>query len=721
MAEIGRAPDQPPARRTALLALLALLAGAVGFWLWRIEGPAFGPLHEASDLFAYFLPSQVYEARRLRALELPLWNPHQGGGLPVLATLQPGALYPARVLLLAFDVPTAMRLSALLHVLIAVGGTYALALALGAPIAGAALAGTVFGGAFALPYLYWPSSLESGVWLPVATLALLRLADTGRWRWALALGLSAGMPILAGGYQTSVYTVYGLALFFLALLADRRRRAALLSASSLLSLTCAAGLALATAAPQLLPTLAWSGEAVRQTTALRPEMIDAVADPLHKLGAFFWNRSILGQTTPLSLPIALLAALGFASAGAFGALSGAATLLLLVLALGRGTPGFALYEAVPGFAMFRMPQRLGFLIAFFAALGAALGVRALARSKRLGAGSRPLAALVAAGAALALLWPLSNLGLLPWNVPQSVVERFATSDEMLRSVAGGSRALAINGYGRGFLPRQGMTAGVRLLHDYEPMSSRRLARLLEAVAPEVADRRVTGGWFYGFVPAQARLARPDLLDLVAVDTLFLSPPAEPPARIPPLERLDEFRGGLVAYRNPGALPRAYLTGAARFAPDEDAARDLLLADSGATRRSPIVAGMPRDEAERALADASAARTVDEPRPVALAVDRPEQLVAQVAVTRPSLLVVSDAWAPGWTASVDGDERRLWLVDAFVRGVVVRPGDRRVELRYRPPGFAAGLAIALAAWTMALLAVLVRALRHRWGRASGSQE
>jgi hypothetical protein len=75
---------------------------------------------------------------------------------------------------------------------------------------------------------------------------------------------------------------------------------------------------------------------------------------------------------------------------------------------------------------------------------------------------------------------------------------------------------------------------------------------------------------------------------------------------------------------------------------------------------------------------------------------------------PGLLVVSEAWDPGWSAEVDGERADVHRVDLAQMGVVLEPGIHRVSLRYRPRGLAAGLALAGAGG-----AALLVAARRRW--------
>jgi uncharacterized membrane protein YfhO len=78
---------------------------------------------------------------------------------------------------------------------------------------------------------------------------------------------------------------------------------------------------------------------------------------------------------------------------------------------------------------------------------------------------------------------------------------------------------------------------------------------------------------------------------------------------------------------------------------------------------------------------------------------PDKLKVDVVAQRPGMLVVSDAWDPGWKATVDGKDVDVQRVNYVMRGVRVGPGAHRVEFRYRPWSFTAG-------WIVSLVALLV---------------
>jgi uncharacterized membrane protein YfhO len=79
------------------------------------------------------------------------------------------------------------------------------------------------------------------------------------------------------------------------------------------------------------------------------------------------------------------------------------------------------------------------------------------------------------------------------------------------------------------------------------------------------------------------------------------------------------------------------------------------------------------------------------RIVEVAADR---LVVDTSAEGTGLLVLGDAWFPGWYATVDGAAADVHRVNWAFRGVVVPTGRHAVELRYRPRSFVVGAALSL---------------------------
>jgi len=61
-----------------------------------------------------------------------------------------------------------------------------------------------------------------------------------------------------------------------------------------------------------------------------------------------------------------------------------------------------------------------------------------------------------------------------------------------------------------------------------------------------------------------------------------------------------------------------------------------------------------------------------------------RLVAEVEAPADGVVVVHEAFFPGWTASVDGEPATLWPVNVAFRGLRVARGRHRVVMEYEPP-------------------------------------
>lgn len=104
---------------------------------------------------------------------------------------------------------------------------------------------------------------------------------------------------------------------------------------------------------------------------------------------------------------------------------------------------------------------------------------------------------------------------------------------------------------------------------------------------------------------------------------------------------------------------------------------------------------------------------------------PDRLTLSVEAERGGLLVVSEVWAPGWRAAVDGREVPVLRANTAFRAVEVPAGVHQLRFWYAPPAArwgsrlsaAALAALAVAAATLALRRG--RARRHAGGEAGGS--
>jgi hypothetical protein len=100
----------------------------------------------------------------------------------------------------------------------------------------------------------------------------------------------------------------------------------------------------------------------------------------------------------------------------------------------------------------------------------------------------------------------------------------------------------------------------------------------------------------------------------------------------------------------------------------------------------------------------------------VSVEQYESNTVALSVNAPSkgVLVLTDAWYPGWTAAVDGSVAPMLSVDVALRGVVVGPGPHRVVYRFEPRWLLPGIVLT----ATSLLIVCVMLLSRRIGMLRG---
>jgi hypothetical protein len=193
------------------------------------------------------------------------------------------------------------------------------------------------------------------------------------------------------------------------------------------------------------------------------------------------------------------------------------------------------------------------------------------------------------------------------------------------------------------------------------------------------------------------------LGLLSTTDLIVGP-GEPPLKVPGLRVA--YRGpDAVVYANDAALPRAFLVGGQQTVDGDDAALAAVTAPGFDGRRAAVT------ESPVAGLSAGPAPSPGSARIVSYA---DERAVLESRAARPSLLVLTDVWYPGWKATLDGKPADIERVNYLMRGVKVPPGTHRVEMRYEPASWRAGWIISLVC-LLIVIGLVVAGIRQR-GRA-----
>jgi hypothetical protein len=234
---------------------------------------------------------------------------------------------------------------------------------------------------------------------------------------------------------------------------------------------------------------------------------------------------------------------------------------------------------------------------------------------------------------------------------------------------------------------------------FDSLNLDRYRDLLVAIDPEIGLRR---GNFRG-TDRPETLVSP-ILDLLGVRYVLAEPDAA--TALPGLDLV--HRSDLAVFENPDWLPRAFLVEEVRVLPGATA----ILAAMAKPSFQPDLwaySEVPIPGLGAAAGDVAPAAPAGRVRVVQ---HRDEQVRLAVETGRPALLVLTDCDYPGWTCSVDGEQRPIYRVDHALRGVVVDAGDREVTFEYRPLSFRTGAALSL----LSLAATLAAAAGLGRGRS-----
>lgn len=157
-------------------------------------------------------------------------------------------------------------------------------------------------------------------------------------------------------------------------------------------------------------------------------------------------------------------------------------------------------------------------------------------------------------------------------------------------------------------------------------------------------------------------------------------------------------GDVKLYENLDVQPRAFLVDEWQWQPSV-AASVMAMADAAFDPRATAVLipsgderPTPRSQMSRGLATITAYAT--------------DRVVVRTESDAPALLVVTDAFYPGWRAALDGEETRLYQANGLFRGVFVPAGGHEVVLSFEPVAWRYGRVISLVALTGLLIAALL---------------
>ncbi|MBI5851577.1 MAG: hypothetical protein HZB39_11225 [Planctomycetes bacterium] len=717
------------ARRRALLAVVACYAAIVAvlfaeslfggkvlvqldalyrFEPWRSLRPDHVPANELLlDQSIVMLPWNDFAAEELRKGELPLWSPYGYAGLPLVGACQPAIYWPLHWLHYAFPSLNTYAWTGSLELLLTglFGFLFLRRLAL-ANLA-AALGGLAFMlSGFQVLWLGHPMS-NVGMLVPAMLWAVERAAARRRPGDHALFGVLVALQLVAGHVQTSMHASAFVAawIVFRTFVATNTPA---LRARGLRGLIVGAGFGVILASPQLAPVLEYVVLSQARTELARTDLTASfpVADAASLLVAPLrfgsplsgdWAKHLTGPNLNfnelnggyvgrLALLLAMVAVAGLARRGGIRART-AFFAIATVFAAGVAwhvEPFHAFARAVPGFAQTKLLRGLLF-VAFGLAVLAAIGLDAmLARLRR---ARVPVGIACCAIVAVELL--AFGRGYNPQIDPALCLPATKTTD-FLRAQGPTFRTVGLDN--TALMPNANTFYRVPMLSGYDSVEYREVTELVLRAGKTRPD--------FAFV---SRMNAFDNIDALPMLSLFgvrwiLSPvPLPPPLRLAADTEVD-------VWENPGAMPKAFAASALEVIEDGTARVDRI----ASATFDPRIAVLARDSEAAARWRASRAASAAPDAVVELVRYEPREIELRVSATRPELIVVNDAFAPGWHAHArnDAGERELVVerVDHALRGIWVEPGEHTIVMRYDPASTFASLVLAaLAAVALLMLA------------------
>lgn len=150
--------------------------------------------------------------------------------------------------------------------------------------------------------------------------------------------------------------------------------------------------------------------------------------------------------------------------------------------------------------------------------------------------------------------------------------------------------------------------------------------------------------------------------------------------------------GVAVFQNTRCLPRAYMVYVVQVVAGEEETLEALAAPEFDAHRKVVLNEFPSLDLPTGLPQTGKARIVEY---------LPEYVDIEVETFSPGLLVINDAYYPGWQAWVDGQPVKIYRANHALRAVEIASGKHRVEFRYLPTSLQEGFFLSIVGGIMAV--------------------
>ncbi len=688
---------------------------------------------DSPDFANQVLPWYQFQASEWRQGRVPLWEPHQWGGQPLGGQAQPGVFYPPNWLLFLLPLKRGWIRQSFLEwyfVLVHYAAAlfcYWLCRDLGRSRAASLLAGLGFALSGWMGVTDWPQMLNGAMWTPLVFLFLLRAVRGERpGRSAALAGAFLGVAFLSGHHQIPIFVTLACAGIWLWHLFPKGRFNPVLAGPAVLF-----GVFLfLLSALQTLPAYEYGTLAVRWVGADHPVgWKEPVPYPVH---AEYGLRglSVLGIVVPgisrHADPFVGIVLFSLALVAVAAAWRERTVRLLAVMAIAglffalsaHGLIQGVLYALVPMVDKARNPSMAVFIFHFGIAVLSAYGIDHYLFLDQ-SVSNRFVRVTAGFGVLVLGVLLVCSLAAVNFRVDPDRPAMVALIALLLALVLYAFRhhnlgASALAGIGGLLLVEASLGNSMFFWHSRSApnLLLKKLAqdtdiveflrRQTGPVRVEVDEQAIpynfgdwhgvdtSGGYLASVTANVQRVASSHTARMLLGTRYYIGAKPQEQAQV------EVFRGasGLKVYMNPEAFPRAW------------AVHKVVTAAQGAEIERRLEAPLPRLREEAFVTGAAPAlETCAEADSVRMARRTAKRVEVEAIMGCRGMVVVGDAFFPGWQAKVDGRPVPVHEAYGFLRGVVVERGRHRIEMVYRPASvILGGVLTAIGLIGVALLAL-----------------
>jgi uncharacterized membrane protein YfhO len=162
------------------------------------------------------IPARQLSIDLIKNAELPLWNPYQMAGYPLLGNIQSAPFYPLNFIFLLLPFVPAWTIFIMLEQILA--GIFMYIYLKNRALSQEA---SIFGGlafsfcGFFIAWLEWGTIAHTALWIPLGLFAIDKILKSKKGYWYLLFSFSIICSFLAGHLQTFIYGFFLFIIYFL--------------------------------------------------------------------------------------------------------------------------------------------------------------------------------------------------------------------------------------------------------------------------------------------------------------------------------------------------------------------------------------------------------------------------------------------------------------------------------------------------------------------------